>query len=101
MGLRYVSPGFWGLYLDSLLADGQLRVALHEVRQTLIKNPHLDWARLAMARLPLIWEGLHVYGLTWHEDQGVQALIEGLSERPRPKLAALLGLPASPKKAAP
>jgi hypothetical protein len=101
LGLRHATPGFWGLYLDSLLADRRFRFALEDVRQTLIKHPHLNWARIGHIRLPLIWDGLMVHGFFWNEDQGVPALIAALSIRPRPKLSAILGNAFKPKRARP
>jgi hypothetical protein len=98
LGLRHATPPFWGLYLDGLLADRRFQAALHDMRVTLKKHPHLNWARIVAYRLPIVWQGLNVHGFTWSEDDGVAALVKALAERPKPKLAALLGHTFKPKK---
>jgi hypothetical protein len=90
LGLTRATPGFWGLYLDALIAGGNARKALVEINRALVERPHLTWARLAWARLPLVWSALGVRGWTWAEDEGVTALLARLAERPRPKLAGLV-----------
>lgn len=84
------TPAFWGFYLDALLATGNSRKALDEIRHQLIARPHLAWANTAWARLELVWSELAVQGFPWHEDEGVEALIVRLRQRQPPKLSALL-----------
>lgn len=98
LGLRHATPAFWGLYLDGLISDRKYRVALQDIRQTLISHPHLNWARVVSLRLPIIWEGLRVYGFAWHEEDGIEALVKGLGQRPRPKLASLIGMSFTHKR---
>jgi hypothetical protein len=90
LGLTRATPGFWGMYLDGLIAAGSGRRALVEIRRALAEKPHLVWARIAWTRLPRIWTGLKVHGFGWSEDDGVPALLERLAVRPAPKLSGLL-----------
>ena len=99
LGLRHATPAFSGLYLDGLLADHRYQAALSDMRTTLNKHPHLNWARIVAFRLPIVWQGLKVHGFAWSEDDGVAALVKALAARPKPKLAAILGNGFSPKKA--
>jgi hypothetical protein len=99
LGLRHATPPFWGLYLDGLLADRRFHAALHDMRVTLKKHPHLNWARIVAPRLPIVWQGLKVHGFDWSEDDGVAALIGALAARPKPKLSALIVYAINPKKA--
>lgn len=99
LGLRHATPPFWGLYLDGLLADRRFHAALHDMRVTLKKHPHLNWARIVAPRLPIVWQGLKVHGFDWSEDDGVAALIGALAARPKPKLSAILIHAINPKKA--
>lgn len=99
LGLRHATPPFWGLYLDGLLADRRFHAVLHDMRVTLKKHPHLNWARIVAPRLPIVWHGLKVHGFDWSEDDGVAALIGALAARPKPKLSALIVHAINPKKA--
>jgi hypothetical protein len=90
LALTRASVGFWGLYLDALIASGRARRALAEVQAHLGVAKSLDFAVVAWRRLPVIWDALGMRGFAWREEDGVGALIVRLSERPRPKLAALL-----------
>ncbi len=99
LGLRHATPPFWGLYLDGLIADRRFHAVLHDMRVTLKKHPHLNWARIVAPRLPIVWQGLKVHGFAWSEDDGVAALIGALAARPKPKLAAIIVQAINPKKA--
>lgn len=90
MGLTEASPGFFGCYLDGLLAGGRARRAGVEMRRILAKRPHLAWAHVVWGRLPRLWTLQKVYGFQWSEDDGVPALQKLLAKRPKPKLASLV-----------
>ena len=88
--LTRANPGYWGLYLDTLLLRGLSRRALVEVRLLLNLNPQPVWAAVAWPRLAKIWAALAVRGFDWREDAGVMALIKGLERRPKAKTAGLV-----------
>ena len=88
--LTRAHPGYWGLYLDTLLLRGLSRRALVEVRLLLNLNPQPAWAAVAWPRLTKIWAALAVRGFDWREEAGVMALIKGLERRPKAKTAGLV-----------
>ncbi len=90
LALHREDPGFLGLYLDALLADGSARKALHEAREALCGHPHLPWAHIIARRLAPIFAGHGAHSVVWNEDEGVQALIDKLARRPEPRLAKMI-----------
>lgn len=95
MALTDANVGFFGLYLDALLASDQTRRGMVVVRRVLLAKPHLAWAKAAWERLPQMFAALQVHSITWSEDDGVPTLIAQLNKRPKPKLAAVA--PACPR----
>lgn len=89
-GLATIDPGFFGLYLDALLACGAARRALVCLRRTLHLHPHLAWANAAYRRLPHLYARLGYQIVLWHEDEGVLALQEKLARRPEVLLRRLV-----------
>lgn len=88
--LTRAHPGYWGLYLDTLVLRGLSRRALVEVRLLLNLNPQPVWAAVAWPRLTKIWAALAVRGFDWREEAGVMALIKGLERRPKAKASGLV-----------
>ncbi len=83
IGLQRSDTGYWGFYLDSLINAGYSRKALHEIKSTCKEKKDLEWARVAYRRLPSIWQALKVQGFRWSEADGVDALSQQLSVRPK------------------
>jgi hypothetical protein len=89
--LTRADVGFWGLYLDSLIASGRSRRALVEIQAAIEAHPQLAWARCAYRRLPTVWASMGQRGFAWSEDDGVPLLRKRLSTHSLPTLAALVG----------
>jgi len=85
-----VSLPYWGFYLRSLIATGDHRRALNEIRFTLRLHKTLPWATLAFGLLPKIWEGLGVRGFSWEPEWGIQPLVDSLNRVPKPSLVSLV-----------
>ena len=85
-----VHIGFWGMYLDSLIASGNSRKALYEIHQTLIKNPDIVWAQTSWDRLPFIWDRLKLRGINWEPEDGIEPLMKALSSRRAQKYIGLI-----------
>jgi hypothetical protein len=90
MGLHRAEPRFFGLYLDSLLSAGNARKALYAVTSTLPDHPSLDWAHVAMRRLPFIWQTLGMIGFSWQQEDGIPLLLKKLEERRPRKVSTLI-----------
>jgi hypothetical protein len=88
--LTHFSLSFWGFYLRALMATGDFRRALQEVRFTLKLNPKLSWAMVAYEHLDEIWAGLGVKGFQWEPEWGIQSLMDLLNRVPKPSLASLV-----------
>ncbi len=90
LNLSRATRGFWGFYLDALLARGAGRKVLVEVATVVARERQLSWAKTGWQRLPTAWRQLGVRGFDWQEDEGVDALLNRLSQRPRQTLRSLL-----------
>jgi len=90
LNLARATKGFWGMYLDALLARGAGRKVLIEVATVVAKEHQLAWARIAWQRLPTAWRSLGVRGFVWQEDDGIDALLQRLAKRPQITMRSLL-----------
>jgi hypothetical protein len=81
MGLKHKSIGFWGIYLDCLVAAGYPRKAKYEIFLALTAKRSLEWAQVAWFRLPGILRALGLKQFVWRKDEGIQPLIDHLSRR--------------------
>ena len=90
LNLARATKGFWGMYLDALLARGAARKVLIEVATVIAKEHQLAWARIAWQRLPTAWRSLGVRGFAWQEDDGIDALLQRLAKRPQITMRSLL-----------
>lgn len=93
LGLHQLQPQWFGLYLDCMLATGRLSQIAAVVERTLRLErtlPKLEWARVAMQRLPQALDGQGLRSFEWHEDEGVTALLDKLATRPQPRLRAVV-----------
>ncbi|MCX6105928.1 MAG: hypothetical protein NTY08_08875 [Proteobacteria bacterium] len=90
LNLARATKGFWGMYLDALLARGAGRKVLIEVATVIAKEHQLAWARIAWQRLPTAWRSLGVRGFVWQEDDGIDALLQRLAKRPQITMRSLL-----------
>jgi hypothetical protein len=90
LNLARATKGFWGMYLDALLARGAARKVLIEVATVITKEHQLAWARIAWQRLPTAWRSLGVRGFAWQEDDGIDALLQRLAKRPQITMRSLL-----------
>ncbi|MBM4252856.1 MAG: hypothetical protein FJ146_12865 [Deltaproteobacteria bacterium] len=90
LNLTHATRGFWGLYLDALLARGSGRRVLFEVASVVARERQLSWAKTGWQRLPTAWRQLGLRGFAWQEDEGVDALLVRLRQRPRQTMRSLL-----------
>lgn len=82
LGLTRQTVGFWGIYLDCLIASGHFRKAKFEVYQVLKTVRSLEWGRIAWRRIPAIYKGMQWKAIDWTEDEGIHSLLEKLGQRP-------------------
>ena len=90
LNLARATKGFWGMYLDALLARGAARKVLIEVVAVITKEHQLAWARIAWQRLPTAWRSLGVRSFAWQEDDGIDMLLQRLAKRPQITMRSLL-----------
>ncbi|MBM4253869.1 MAG: hypothetical protein FJ146_18020 [Deltaproteobacteria bacterium] len=90
LNLTRATRGFWGFYLDALLARGSARRVLFEVATVVARERQLSWAKTGWQRLPTAWRQLGLRGFQWQEDEGVDALLTRLRQRPRQMMSSLI-----------
>jgi hypothetical protein len=90
LNLTRATRGFWGFYLDALLARGSGRRVLFEVATVVARERQLSWAKTGWQRLPTAWRQLGLRGFQWQEDEGVDALLTRLGQRPRQMMRSLI-----------
>ena len=90
LNLSAINKGYWGVYLDSLLARGAARKVVAEIRMVIAHHRQLDWAEVAWQRLPTAWNMLGWRGFTWQAEDGVGVLLTQLADRPQVTMRSLL-----------
>jgi hypothetical protein len=81
--LTLSSPGYFGLWLDSLMARRDTHLVRAEAARALRQHPRLEWARVIWPRLARASRELGYRLEPWTEDDGVAALEKQLSKQPR------------------
>jgi hypothetical protein len=87
-GLETSSPGYFGLWLDCLIATRDAHLVRAEAARVLREHPRLDWARVIWPRLEKAGELLGQRLDPWTEDDGVSALERQLSRQARQKFGS-------------
>lgn len=93
LGLHRYYPQWFGLFLDCMIATARSSQIPAFVMRCLESDhcvPKLEWARVAMERLPKAMDRQGLRSFQWSEDEGVAALLAKLSVRPRQRLRSLL-----------